>query len=821
MIVPRTVSLFLTVFLAMTVCVVSAQSRVDFGDDESAWAMDGECDDPRFQGDGVADTLMDGDRFHDATDCRLLFNQGRITLRTSGQAGIEFGDDESSWAEDGECDDPRFEGEGVASTLLEEDSFHDATDCRDLFNVGQVRLRDEYASDSPSSADFSASGEWGDDSSEWANDGECDDPRFQGEGAAETLVDEDVYRDATDCRTLFDQGRITLNTMYTAPVTLVEGGVVSGRLEAGDGTLSSGEHMDGFIFEGVSGQEVVIDLRSGDFDPYLIVRTPGGEQFDNDDHEGDAGRSLLALTLDESGTYSVRATSYQPGEVGRYTVRMILQASIQAAGPRAERGRLEAGDSTLQSGEYVDAYEFVGRPGQRVTIDLRSSDFDTYVILADPNGEQQENDDAQDGIGHSLIETDLAEVGTYQVWVTSYEPGESGAYELTIERADVADGRPRENRDVSTLRVGGSANGQLEAGDQQLETGKYQDIYVFNGSAGQTVNVALTSPDFDTYVGLVTPSGDVIENDDFEGNTDRSEVKLALTESGRYRVLVTSYAADEVGNYRVAVNSGGLAASTMPAGSSSGGRIYGIFAGISDYPGTGNDLAYTAEDAIRVHDALVRGAGMRPENAVMLTDSDATSANVTRAVRDIASQVGPDDTFVFFYSGHGNRVARPDGPTGTDPDAMDETIELYDGSVRDDELRSIFDQVHAGTTLLLLDSCFSGGFAKDIISVPGRMGMFSSEEDVTSQVAVKFQAGGYLSLFLEEGIGDGYADRDEDGAVTAIELSQYVHDRYRGDVKASNPEDYVRTGGPQSGYQHLVVDRGSVAPFDVLFERAF
>ena len=47
-----------------------------------------------------------------------------------------------------------------------------------------------------------------------------------------------------------------------------------------------------------------------------------------------------------------------------------------------------------------------------------------------------------------------------------------------------------------------------------------------------------------------------------------------------------------------------------------------------------------------------------------------------------------------------------------------------------------------------------------------------------------------------------------------------MHDRYRGDVKAFNPEDYVRTGGPQSGYQHLVVDRGSVAPFDVLFERA-
>ncbi len=156
----------------------------------------------------------------------------------------------------------------------------------------------------------------------------------------------------------------------------------------------------------------------------------------------------------------------------------------------------------------------------------------------------------------------------------------------------------------------------------------------------------------------------------------------------------------------------------------------------------------------------------------------------------------------------------------SDPDSLDETIVLYDEQVRDDEMRSLFDQINAGTTLVFLDSCFSGGFAKDVISVPGRMGMFSSEEDVTSQVAVKFRAGGYLSIFLDEAIGDGLADGDRDGAVTAIELSEYVHLRYRNDVKSANPNDFVRTGGPQSGYQHLVVDRGSVGPYDVLFTQS-
>ena len=38
------------------------------------------------------------------------------------------------------------------------------------------------------------------DDGEWANDNECDDPRFEGEGMTSTpLLQEDVQRDATDC----------------------------------------------------------------------------------------------------------------------------------------------------------------------------------------------------------------------------------------------------------------------------------------------------------------------------------------------------------------------------------------------------------------------------------------------------------------------------------------------------------------------------------------------------------------------------------------------------------------------------------------------
>ncbi|MDG2090482.1 MAG: deoxyribodipyrimidine photo-lyase [Gammaproteobacteria bacterium] len=183
----------------------------------------------------------------------------------------------------------------------------------------------------------------------------------------------------------------------------------------------------------------------------------------------------------------------------------------------------------------------------------------------------------------------------------------------------------------------------------------------------------------------------------------------------------------------------------------------------------------------------------------------------------IAGRMSTEDTFVFFFSGHGDQVTRADGFESSDPDGQDEIIELYDGAVLDNELNDMLAQIDVGKTLIILDSCFSGGFSKDVISVPGRMGLFSSEEDVTSQVAFKFQAGGYLSYFFEEALTDTYADSDQDGSLNAIELSQFLHERFRLDVKSFGDENYVTTGGPQSNYQHLVVDRGSLDPFDILF----
>ena len=102
------------------------------------------------QDEAAGDTVFVS-AFHDR---QLTLVNRQVEYRTAAGTGeeqdqaantVDFGDDASPWARDGECDDPRFLGEGVAQTQLDSDTYHDATDCRSLFSIGDIRLRDAPA----------------------------------------------------------------------------------------------------------------------------------------------------------------------------------------------------------------------------------------------------------------------------------------------------------------------------------------------------------------------------------------------------------------------------------------------------------------------------------------------------------------------------------------------------------------------------------------------------------------------------------------------------------------------------------------------------
>jgi hypothetical protein len=619
-------------------------------------------------------------------------------------------------------------------------------------------------------------------------------------------------------------------------------------LQYGDTTLKTGEFYDEYTFEGRKGELVVIDLYSDHFDPYLIVVPPEGEQAENDDLDGQKNRSQVVLTLATTGTYKVWATTYKRSEKGAYRLTMAnrdAMAVASASGDKSLSGRLVQGDATLKSGEFVDTHTFEGIPGQRVRVTLSTSQFDPYLIIQPPHGDQLDNDDFGDQKDKSQLELDITEAGTYKILVTTYKTGDKGSYNLQIETVDASVARAREaanpannanntkpsntpntardeRRDVTTLTYGKDVNGRLASNDNRLDTGESVDYFVFEGREGDIVVIDLTSTAFDPYLILTLPNNSIVNNDDFEGSNQRSKIEMRLPETGRYRIAVTAYAADQFGLYKLRLTKAETLSPEIiaqNARNNRGGTVYGIFMGISNYGGRMGNLEYTAQDATLVRNALMQGAGMAQENAIVLTDRQATVANLRSAIQTMAAKVTPNDVFVLFYSGHGDRYDRTT-PQMSDPDGKDESIELYDKELKDDDMSALLDQINAKTELLVLDSCFSGGFAKDVISKPHRMGMFSSEEDVTSNVADKFKAGGFLSSFFASGIGEGRADEDRDGKITALELSQYIYERFRSEVKSggSDGNDIV-FASRNLGYQKLVVDRGSIGPYDTLFTK--
>lgn len=76
-----------------------------------------------------------------------------------------------------------------------------------------------------------ASFEFGDDSSEYTLDGECDDPRLTGPNVANELLIETTGKDATDCAAAVKEGTALLNALYAEPESDAD---IQWGIDAGD-----------------------------------------------------------------------------------------------------------------------------------------------------------------------------------------------------------------------------------------------------------------------------------------------------------------------------------------------------------------------------------------------------------------------------------------------------------------------------------------------------------------------------------------------------------------------------------------------------------
>lgn len=139
-----------------------------------------------------------------------------------------------------------------------------------------------------------------------------------------------------------------------------------------------------------------------------------------------------------------------------------------------------------------------------------------------------------------------------------------------------------------------------------------------------------------------------------------------------------------------------------------------VVVGINDYApigAGGPDLNGCINDARDMANTLVI-CGFPPANIRILSNHNATRANIIRYLNWLLTKCKAGDSLAFYYSGHGTRVAN----IGTDVeiDGLDEAIVPHDyttaGVLRDDDFKAIFDgKLVPGVNLeVIFDCCHSG-----------------------------------------------------------------------------------------------------------------
>lgn len=186
-------------------------------------------------------------------------------------------------------------------------------------------------------------------------------------------------------------------------------------------------------------------------------------------------------------------------------------------------------------------------------------------------------------------------------------------------------------------------------------------------------------------------------------------------------------------------------------------RIYLVSVGVSDYPGTVNDLRLPRNDARSICRLYLSNSRVE---AVMLTDGKATHTEVLSKARKLFAKAKEEDIAVFFFAGHGF-------PGG---------FVTYDSPLYYQEIRQLFSACRARNKMIYADACFAGDMREGRRDRPDPghnvLLFLSSRSDEYSIENSGMHNGFFTAALL--GALKGGADRNRDRRITARELFDAV-----------------------------------------------
>jgi hypothetical protein len=89
------------------------------------------------------------------------------------------------------------------------------------------------------------------------------------------------------------------------------------------------------------------------------------------------------------------------------------------------------------------------------------------------------------------------------------------------------------------------------------------DLYQFAGTSGQTITIEMHSAAFDSYLGLIDPSGvPVADSDDLSSSSTDSKITWTLAATGTWTIMANSLAASKTGDYTLSLAGCGVTNTT-------------------------------------------------------------------------------------------------------------------------------------------------------------------------------------------------------------------------------------------------------------------
>lgn len=191
-------------------------------------------------------------------------------------------------------------------------------------------------------------------------------------------------------------------------------------------------------------------------------------------------------------------------------------------------------------------------------------------------------------------------------------------------------------------------------------------------------------------------------------------------------------------------------------------KIYLLSVGISNYPGTKNDLRLPHNDAATMQWLYKEN---QQAKVCLLMNDKAKVATVKKALQKMVSIATADDIVVMFFSGHGIKGG----------------FVCYDGFLYYNDIYAAMTLCKSKNKMVFADACFSGAMRQGKNNTNassnsinnGNVMFFLSCRSNEKSIETPKMTNGFFTYALQHGLRGG-ADKNLDRIITAKELFDYV-----------------------------------------------